>query len=64
MGSTKNLLINHMIKAAGLRAEFGSYRLNRHLSGKGPKGRIPRITCGFYLWVGSGRFGEITRQEI
>lgn len=63
MDSPTNLLINHMVKVAGLRAEFGSYGMNRHLSGKGPKGQIPRVTCWFCLWVGSGRFGEIMRQE-
>lgn len=32
MYDTKNLLLNHVIEASGLRAEFGSYSINGHLS--------------------------------
>lgn len=40
MYDTKNLLLNHLIEASGLRAEFGSYSINGHLSGTEPKDLI------------------------
>lgn len=45
MRSTKIWLLRNLaIKAAGLRAEFGSYCINGHLFDKGTKDLIPRIT--------------------
>lgn len=38
MYGTKNLVINHVMKAAGLRAKIGYYSINGHLSGKRTKG--------------------------